>query len=124
MTLVLELDPVQQARLERLATSQRRSVAEVVADALTPLLADSEAAVSNQALSDQCLTLCSAAESSDGWPLDIRPVVQVKAEKHASDDTIEEMQAHTVKTVKILHHGEEDDEEPEKPKSVPKRGRQ
>lgn len=50
-------------------------------------------------------------------------LLQIKAEKHHEDESVEDMQAHTVKTVKILHHGEEDDEEPHPPKKVPQRAK-
>lgn len=49
--------------------------------------------------------------------------VAVKADKHHEDSTVEEMQQHTVKTIKVLHEGEHDGEEPEHPKNVPERAK-
>ena len=48
---------------------------------------------------------------------------QVKADKHHEDESVEEMQQHSVKTIKVLHHGHKDDSEPEAPKNVPDRAK-
>ncbi|KAK9791167.1 hypothetical protein WJX73_003706 [Symbiochloris irregularis] len=67
----------------------------------------------------------STVKGMKGWhePLASESEAAIKAEKHSSEETIEEMQAHTVKKVKVLHHGEEDDEEHHPPKNIPERAK-
>lgn len=49
--------------------------------------------------------------------------LQVKAERHAGDDSVEELQAHSIKKVRVLHDGEADDSGEEQPKNVPERAK-
>ena len=64
----------------------------------------------------------SVHESCQSSPSCLRLLVlaQVKADKHHGEQTFEELQEHTVKTVKDMHDPTEE-AEPEMPKDVPSR---
>ena len=61
-----------------------------------------------------CLCLCCHIVKTGS------PVLQIKADKHHDEnESVEDLQAHTVRKIKVLHDGAHDDSEDEAPKPVP-----